>query len=100
MTDWADVISKIGFPCAFSVMMGVAIWRVVTWGRPYAEQLVKAHLSLVTALNERDEKQTTHLGSIDSRLKTVETEVVRTREMATAHMDVCQLVHRTKVTAQ
>lgn len=94
--DWPDFISKVGFPAAFAVMLAFAVWRVARWGKPYAERAVEGHINLVTALNDRDRIQTERLGAIDNRLGTIETEITRTREMATSHMSACELVHKHK----
>lgn len=87
--DWADFISKVGFPAAFAAGLVYGVFRVAKWLAPRGDKVIDAHMTLLENLDKRDAVQTECL-----RVLTEETR--RHREMATAHMEACELIHKPK----
>ena len=56
MTEFAQLISTVGFPIALIIMIGIAIWRVLLWLAPKADAVFHAHITLVQRLEKSIDK--------------------------------------------
>ncbi len=56
MSEFAQLISTVGFPIALILMIGAALWRMLVWSAPRVDAWINAHVSLVQRLERSIEK--------------------------------------------
>lgn len=52
MQDLAALIQNFGLAVAILIVLGVFLWRLLVWLKPWIEKLVSAHLAFVASTSE------------------------------------------------
>ena len=66
MGDVSNMIQTFGLAVTILFLVGLFIWRVVIWFKPWAEKVIVAHLTLVAALTECQKRQEAALETMAS----------------------------------
>lgn len=66
MSDVSNMIQTFGLAVTILIFMGLFLWRIVVWFKPWAEKVISAHLSLVQALTECQRRQEAALETMAS----------------------------------
>lgn len=64
MEDFLKFASQYGVTGAILLALLFALWRILTWLKPWAEKLFAAHLAMINAVTETQQKHDESLKQI------------------------------------
>lgn len=93
MSDFTEILKNFGVAVAVLFALLIAIWRIAVWLKPWLEKLFTAHLSLVNAISQTQEKHTDSLQKIAEG----QTQIVASQsQMASSQLQQTILIREVK----
>lgn len=91
MQDIASLIQNFGLAVAILIVLGIFLWRLLVWIKPWIEKLVTAHLAFVTSTSAAVEK----IGESMSELKVLHVDTAeRLDELVTSSKKTSDLLQK------
>lgn len=84
MTEFVQLLQAFGLPVALLAIVGLAIWRIILWLKPWAERAIQGHIDLLDAttkslekISDLHEQQAASMGQLAQEQKEIRTSVER-----------------------
>ncbi len=72
MTEFSELVRALGLPGALLFIVGIVMWRVAKWAKPWGEEIVKSHLAFVRATSASMDANAARLERTFAALERVE----------------------------